>query len=286
MANVSESPPILMTSSVAALIPHYNCQKWLRDCLESLVAQTRPLQGIIVIDDGSLEPPKNIAEQFPQVTLLASSENVGPYRLIQEVINSTDFDAYLFNDADDWSSRERLDTLLADAERTGAELVGSQEVRILCNESDSVLRSFPVDVNQALSEYPHCFPLLHGTSLVARHLVRRIGGYSTGMRFGGDAEFLRRATHAARIINSPKFCYFRRIRSGALTVAPETGLQSPGRIRLQNILRERALSNAKRVAAGDKPDLKPYKSASPIALMHVAGPILISSLEKWQAKRS
>ena len=72
------------------------------------------------------------------MTLLHATENVGPYRLIQQVMDDTDYDAYLFQDADDWSAPERLERLLEGAESTGAELIGSQEVRVFCDEPEAV----------------------------------------------------------------------------------------------------------------------------------------------------
>ena len=126
---MTETSPILHTaSSVLAVIPHHQCEAWLGDAIESLVAQTRALDGIVVVDDAGGDPPTSIVGRFPHVTLLkvAARANVGPYRISQQVIRETAYDGYLWQDADDWSMPERLESLLEAAERTGAELVGSQ----------------------------------------------------------------------------------------------------------------------------------------------------------------
>ena len=102
-----------------AVILHYKCEEWLCQCLESLVNQTRPLDAVVVVDDNSPEPPVDIVKQFPGVTLFTMMQNVGPYRIIQQVIDHFDYDAYLFQDADDWSAVDRLEILLKEAERTG-----------------------------------------------------------------------------------------------------------------------------------------------------------------------
>lgn len=261
-------------SSVLALVPHYRCEEWLADYLESLVTQTRAPEAIVVMDDSSENPPVEIVRRFPQVTLLAAAENVGPYRLIQEVINHTDYDAYLFQDADDWSTEDRLETLLAEAERTSAELVGSLELRILCAEAEVLPVCYPIDVNAALAEQPTDYPLLIVTTVVSRDLVQRLGGFATGLRFSGDIEFLRRAAHVARIVNVPRYCYVRRKRAGSLTTAPDTGMRSPERIKLRHILNERAIKNGAAVAKGEAPLLEPYAVAGPIQLTHVLGPKL------------
>jgi glycosyltransferase involved in cell wall biosynthesis len=262
---------INQTSKVLALVPHFRCEEWLPGCLESLIRQTHPLDGIVVIDDGSESPPREIIKAFPQVTLYTSTQNVGPYRLVQEIISNTDYDAYLFQDADDWSTVDRLALLLAEAERTGAELIGTQEIRVFCDEEEILPVCFPLDVNNALKVNP-IHPLLHPTSIVSRNLVMRLGGFATGLHFGGDTEFLYRAHHAARIINIPYYCYYRRQRYGSLTTTSRTGLKSPMRVRLWDELKEKARINAELVASGAKPVLKPYRIAMPVKLTHDWGP--------------
>ena len=281
-ASSSARRPLTRASSVAALVPHFECEEWLGDALETLVAQTRPPDAIFVIDDASASPPTELVACHPGVTLVRAERNVGPYRLVQQVIDDFEFDAYLFQDADDWSSTERLELLLASAEESGAELIGTQEVRVFCEEPEAVAIEWPYDVNAELARRPTAFCLLHPTSLVSGDLVRQLGGFATGLRFSGDAEFLRRAAHVARVVNIPQHCYFRRIRSGSLTTGAATGLDSPERKRVMEALWQRARSNAELVAVGRTPRLEPYATAEPVALEHVAGPSHVTKRERRQ----
>ncbi|MEG4442097.1 glycosyltransferase family 2 protein [Microcoleus sp. AT9_B5] len=265
---------ITSKSRVLAVIPHYRCEQFLHRCLQSLVTQTRPLDGIVVIDDGSESPPVDIVREFAEVTLLASALNVGPYRLIQQVISQTNYDAYLFQDADDWSSANRLELLLAAAENYGAELVGTQELRVF--EDDRVLPVlYPLNVSAALAAKPG-HPLLHPTSLVSRNLVLRLGGFATGLRFSGDTEFLLRAQFAATIVNVPDCGYFRRHRAGSLTTDRATGLDSPVRLELIQQLKTRAIANSAAVRSGKLPDLRPLETAGSIELNYITGSALES----------
>jgi glycosyltransferase involved in cell wall biosynthesis len=261
-------------SRVLALIPHYRCEEWLDDALSSLEEQTRPLDGIVVIDDASDRPPLDIVERHPRVTLLHAERNVGPYRLVQQVIEETDYDAYLFQDADDWSAPDRLEKLLAAGERTGAELIGTQEIRVFCEEPEVAPIAWPLDVHKQFAAKPTAFPLLHPTSIVTRDLLAALGGFATGLRFSGDAEMLRRAQYIARVANVADHCYYRRIRENSLTTASATGLKSPIRQQVMEMLWERARRNAAAVAAGDAPDLAPIRDAPPVGLRQLAGPAL------------
>jgi len=261
------------SSRVLALVPHYRCEPWLRRCLRSLVSQTRPPDGIAVIDDASPQPPLSIVQEFPSVTLLAAARNVGPYRLVQQVIDSTDYDAYLFQDADDWSSGDRLARLLAAAAQTGAELLGGQMLEVGPAGDRLTPICFPERVNQAVARQPG-HPLAHPTSLVSRALVQRLGGFATGLRFGGDTEFVLRAVWQTQVLNLPAFTYLRYRRPASLSTAPATGLDSPARAALIAELKALARDRAQAAQQGRPPALQPLCVAGPIPLQHLTGPRL------------
>ncbi|MEM9502358.1 MAG: glycosyltransferase family 2 protein [Cyanobacteria bacterium P01_E01_bin.43] len=264
--------PVGPAPSVLAVVPHYQCQPWLHRCLTSLMQQTRPLDHIVVVDDGSPQPPLELLADFPSVTLLASSVNVGPYRLIQQVIEDTAYDYYCFQDADDWSSCDRLARLLATARQTNADLVGTQEIRVDAHSGALTPVSYPLDVNTALREKPG-HPLLHPTSLVSRRLVMAVGGFATGLRFGGDTEFLLRAVWVGRIVNDVQFAYFRQKRPHSLTTQTSTGLGSPARQALLSMLKNRAIANQAARRQADL-NLTPLRRAARVTLRHLGGPPL------------
>jgi hypothetical protein len=268
----SAAPKLTRAARVIAIVPHFACEPWLGAAITSLTQQTRPLDAIAVVDDGSVTPPKDICRQFPEVTLLRSGENVGSYRLLQQVIEETDYDAIFFQDADDWSCVDRLELSLAELERTGAEWVGTQEIRL----AESGLyqpASYPLDVNRASENGPQ-HPLLNPTSMVSRHLVQRLGGIATGLRFSGDTELLYRAVFDARIVNLPDFSFVHRKRANSMVTSPETGMQSRKRQDLLKLLHERADHNLAQQRAGKPLDLAPLSKAPPVKLTHVCGPKL------------
>lgn len=260
--------------AVLAIVPHYRCEAWLGRCLASLVHQTRPPDRIVVVDDGSPVPPTAIVAAFPTVTLLSAPATVGPYRLVQQVIDGTAYEYYLFQDADDWAPGDRVATLLAAAEWTQADLIGSQELRLERDRGLLFPIHYPLDVNLALAAKPG-HPLLHPTSLVRRRLVEAVGGFATGLRFGGDTEFLLRAALRGRIINLPTYGYFRQKRPHSLTTDAHTGLGSPARQALLQQLKRRADQNRAALRRDRPPDLTPLCQAPPIPLQHHCGPPLM-----------
>jgi hypothetical protein len=261
-------------SRVLALVPHFNCEPWLGQSLDSLTRQTRPLDAIVVMDDASPHPPLEIVRKFPAVTLLRSPENGGPYRLVQSVIGQTQFDAYMLQDADDWSSLDRLEALLREAERTGAEWIGTQELMYF----EGVIHAlrYPVDINrapQAAIRQPFCYP----SSLFTRDLIMRLGGFASGLRFSGDFELLTRAVFAGKVGNLDRYGYFRRIRKDSLVTSEKTGLGSPARKEIHAQIEAKKMENLVRVSQGLAPLLEPLKTAPPVLFEHLAGPPLEKS---------
>jgi len=64
--------------SVASVTVSYNAAAVLPRQLDALLRQTRPLQEIIVVDNGSTDgTSRMLAQRYPQVTLLQMPENLG-----------------------------------------------------------------------------------------------------------------------------------------------------------------------------------------------------------------
>jgi hypothetical protein len=260
---------------VLVMVPHRNTPHWLEACLVSILNQTQPPEAVVVMDDASSRSPVDVVSGYPSVTLLRSSRHVGPYALLQHMVDATCFDAYAVQDADDWSAADRLERQLVAMNSRDLDLVGCQELRVVRDGAGLVPVDYPVDVNGALRQRPGAYPSLHGTWLGRRRLFECTGGYATGLRFSGDSELVRRAAVLCRIENLPEFAYFRRDHPASLTNAPETGLHSADRRAIAEGLQARAQANASAAALGRRVDLRPLTLAAPVSLDHVCGPVLI-----------
>lgn len=265
-------PKLTPRSKILALVPHYDCLDWLGQCLDSLTRQTRPPDAIAVLDDSSPVSPLEIVREFKNVTLLRSPENSGPYRMLQTAIDRTDFDGYMFQDADDWCVVDRLEKLLAEAERVGAEWIGTQEFMYF-EDSIHALR-YPLDLNstpQAAIRHPFCYP----SSVISRSFLKRLGGFATGLKFSGDLELLTRAVWAGKVANINEYGYFRRIRKNSLITSEATGLSSLARKEVDSQIDKRKAENLARVIKGGVPSLEPLRTAPPPTFEHLSGPSLI-----------
>ncbi len=65
------------TTPVTVYIPAYNVSEFLPRSIESLLAQSHPPDEILIIDDGSRDATPEIAQRYPQITLIRHERNRG-----------------------------------------------------------------------------------------------------------------------------------------------------------------------------------------------------------------
>lgn len=87
---------------ISILIPCYNEEKTIRYCLESCLNQTRKLNQIVVVDDGSADKSPEILKEFGnKITVVRTSKNTGNKSYAQEYgLKFISCDILVMTDAD------------------------------------------------------------------------------------------------------------------------------------------------------------------------------------------
>src|SRR5208282_5726799 len=82
---------------------------------ESLLTQTHRSLTVVVINDGDLDPPwARLAHIWdPRLVRFNLNANHGPYFATAVALNATSASFLLIQDADDWSSPNRVEVLLS-----------------------------------------------------------------------------------------------------------------------------------------------------------------------------
>ncbi len=87
---------------ICVIIPNYNGEAWLGPCLDSLAAQSRPPESVIVVDNGSADRSRELARAHPVAPVVIELEaNMGFAAAVNRGIARADADAValLNNDA-------------------------------------------------------------------------------------------------------------------------------------------------------------------------------------------
>ncbi|MBN2559601.1 MAG: glycosyltransferase family 2 protein [Phycisphaerae bacterium] len=102
---------------VSVVIPSYNSAEVLPHAIESVLAQTRPADEIIVVDDGSQDDTANVCAEFGDEVRYIRQENRGASSARNTGIEAGGGGWLAFLDADDIWDTEKLELQLAALDR-------------------------------------------------------------------------------------------------------------------------------------------------------------------------
>ncbi|MBU1565867.1 MAG: glycosyltransferase [Proteobacteria bacterium] len=98
--------------TVTLAIPCFNAELFIGQVLESIVAQTRQPDEIIIVDDGSSDDTRKIVSQFPN-RLICHDSNKGIAAARNSAIKHASGDIIVFLDADALASPQYIEEMVA-----------------------------------------------------------------------------------------------------------------------------------------------------------------------------
>jgi glycosyltransferase involved in cell wall biosynthesis len=93
---------------ISVVIPVYNTERYIAEAIDSVLAQSRPPDEIIVVDDGSTDRTLAILAQFVPRIVVVRQAHSGPAIALNRGIMRATGDYLAFNDADDIWLPEKL----------------------------------------------------------------------------------------------------------------------------------------------------------------------------------
>lgn len=110
---------------ISVIIPVYNIQQHLRECLDSVLGQSYPHLQVICVDDGSTDESPAILAQYaqkdPRVQVIRQ-QNAGPGAARNTGLEAATGEYVIFLDSDDWFEPDFLEKMVDTAVREGADV--------------------------------------------------------------------------------------------------------------------------------------------------------------------
>lgn len=128
---------------VSIIVPAYNVEKYINECLESLLAQTYRNIEIIVVDDGSHDHTWDIVTEFMEKDQRIRGyhqENKGVSGARNSGLDIARGDYIQFVDGDDYIPEKAVETLVRALESENADWVNCQYCRV--DESGNPLENY------------------------------------------------------------------------------------------------------------------------------------------------
>ena len=113
-------------NKISVVVPIYNVENYLRQCIESLLAQTFTPYEVILVDDGSTDGSGKIADEYAEkynLIRVIHKDNAGLGYARNTGIEHAKGDWVVFLDSDDYFGKKLLEHLVVAQNKYGAELV-------------------------------------------------------------------------------------------------------------------------------------------------------------------
>lgn len=110
---------------ISVIIPVYNIQQHLRECLDSVLGQSYPHLQVICVDDGSTDESPAILAQYAQKdnrVQVIRQQNAGPGAARNTGLEAATGEYVIFLDSDDWFEPDFLEKMVDTAQREGADV--------------------------------------------------------------------------------------------------------------------------------------------------------------------
>lgn len=116
----------MMDIKVSILVPAFNTENYIDECLHSLVSQTLEEIEVIVVDDGSTDQTRSIADRYARSDArvrVVHQEHLGVSAARNHCLSLAKGKYLGFVDSDDFVSKEAFEQLFVKAEQHSADIV-------------------------------------------------------------------------------------------------------------------------------------------------------------------
>jgi glycosyltransferase involved in cell wall biosynthesis len=175
---------------ISVIIPVYNGEKYLAECLDSIAAQEYPNMELIVIDDGSTDGTMDVVNAHPLAkTVVSLTPNQGVYKARNLALSMAKGEFICLFDCDDIMTDGNL-------ERLSAHLVAHPD---LLSVKGLLHRFWLQDGEKHYNEAPGLEEFSLAPTLLRKEAFTVVGLFAEDMRWSADADWhLRALEHGVR----------------------------------------------------------------------------------------
>lgn len=138
-----------MQPAITIIVPVYNTEKYLRECLESLVHQSIQNMEILLINDGSTDKSQNIIDEYSEKYTFVTGiekENGGSSSARNLGLQNAKGEFVIFIDSDDYVDPCYAETLYHTAKSEHSDMVICDFVRV--TDEGKITRDYELDLGK------------------------------------------------------------------------------------------------------------------------------------------
>jgi glycosyltransferase involved in cell wall biosynthesis len=215
----------MTTHLVSIIIPCYNAENWIGECIDSALSQTYSPIEVIVIDDGSTDNSLTLVKEYGNKIRWISCKNGGPSAARNKGVEFSK-GKYIH----DYISSIKLKKQIEFLEASNADVVYGDWCN-QCHKEDGTIEILDLKIHQPTEDilyYTISNNTIHlGSCLYKREVLEKISGLNESLRIAEDYDFFIRLALADVKFSYQAGChYFYRIYN-ANTASHGRGIELP-----------------------------------------------------------
>ena len=150
---------------VSIIIPVYNVEQYLDECMESVLKQTYANLEVVLVDDGSVDNSPKMCDEYAMKdkrVRVIHKENGGPMPACIVGVEKAQGEYLAFMDSDDWVDLTMIEELIKETTGNEKEMICSNYVIEKANQSIKVKQSMKPGVYDRKAIEEQLFPYLLG----------------------------------------------------------------------------------------------------------------------------
>jgi glycosyltransferase involved in cell wall biosynthesis len=204
-----------LIATVCAIVPTYNRASLLRECLDSLLAQTRPLDEIIVVNDGSTDSTDDVLRAYVGKARILRQDNAGKAAALNNALAHCNTAYVWICDDDDIAEPDASAALAGALDADPAAGFSYGQYRRF-QEDSGIQKIFPMSYwpfghEKAffLELLERCF-VFQFCSMIRRSVYREIGPFDTRLLRSQDYDMMVRVARRYRGVYVNKSLFLQR----------------------------------------------------------------------------
>lgn len=215
--------------TITLIVPIFNVEKYIEECLNSIVNQTVPFDEVILVDDGSMDNSyricKEYSNKFPNIFLIhQKNQGQGKARNIGIGLASSDY--IMFCDSDDYFNTQVCEKMHQEWEKQDIEVGLFDAICIYEEGFSSELNPYDrswiqyKEIMNGEEYFVITYPRMHIVSpclmmLKKDFLIKNNIEFPIGMFYEDNVFFIKILLRAERIKYISEKLYYRRYRQGS-----------------------------------------------------------------------
>lgn len=200
---------------VSIIIPVYNVESYIVECLDSLINQTLKEIEIILIDDHSTDSSGKICDEYTakdnRVVVIHNETNIRQGLSRNKGIEVASGEYIGFVDPDDWVDFDFFEKLYTSAKQNNSDIAKTERIDISTNGNRVIKSGLNKKITEGLKKGTPIFLLFtyeHWSAIFKREIIIKNGVQYPDLRNAQDIIFLLGATYFSKTICTVSGSYY------------------------------------------------------------------------------